>query len=369
MGKGVEDFASTTRWRLLAGAHRAAGGSPRLAMSRLGWVPRALAGGVEEGAVEAPPAGWPEAGVCPYLNNKADEAATFQLSTLAVVQSPGGADQGGRSLELPGVECPTAGHGAVAHRGQEGRLRETYPHLACEKGRRLTSSTTSSFPGGGYIVSVCRPDRTLLLLEVVAGDAWTSSAKANFWPATPRVPRLGELHFQLLWPAMAVFSATYKFAAQRGDRRATLWPSVRGELRQALGLIFLVEREMSAPFCKEVHIGDSSDRGYALVYTQATHRELQAALDHREKWRFIPQLDTNELSLPKLPEDEPSGYIGQTPEAGVGTRTSYGRYLNMKADREYSSELFRRRRSRLLGTSEPYCHCWTVDPGPGGGLV
>ena len=89
------------------------------------------------------------------------------------------------------------------------------------------------------------------------------------------------------------------------------------------------------------------------MYTQATHRELQLALDHREKWRFIPQLDSNELALPKLPEDEPPGYVGQTPEAGVGIRTSYGRFLNGKADREYSSELFRRRRSRLLGPPVP----------------
>ena len=163
---------------------------------------------------------------------------------------------------------------------------------------------------------------------------------------------LTNFHFQLLRPAMAVFSASYKFAAQTGDRRSPIWPSVRGELRQALGLIFLVEHEMSAPFCKEVHIGDSSDRGYALMYTQASHRELQAALDHREKWRFIPQLNTNELALPKAPADEPSGFVGQMPGAGVGTRTSYGRNLSEKADHEYPTELFRRKRSRLLGPEE-----------------
>ena len=143
-------------------------------------------------------------------------------------------------------------------------------------------------------------------------------------------------HFQFMRPAMSVFSAIYKFVAQHGERRAALWPSVRGELRQALGLIFLVEFEMSAPFCKEVHIGDSSDRGYALMYTHATYQELRAAFEHREKWRFIPQEDADELQLPRPPEQE-AGFPGYTAESGVGHRTEFGKHLTEKCDRSCAS--------------------------------
>ena len=81
---------------------------------------------------------------------------------------------------------------------------------------------------------------------------------------------LANFHFQLSRPALSVLSATYKFAAEHRDHRAPSWPSVRSELRDALGLIFVVEFDMSAPLCPEVHIGDSSDRGYALRVTQAS---------------------------------------------------------------------------------------------------
>ena len=66
-----------------------------------------------------------------------------------------------------------------------------------------------------------------------------------------------------------------------------MWPSVRRELRLALGLVFAVEVDLGAPHCKEVHLGDASNAGYSLMVTSATSTEVREALRDREKWRFV----------------------------------------------------------------------------------
>ncbi|CAE7214061.1 unnamed protein product [Symbiodinium sp. CCMP2456] len=165
---------------------------------------------------------------------------------------------------------------------------------------------------------------------------------------------LANFHFQLMRPALSIFSACYRFASENIDRRRPVWPSVREELKLTLGLIFLVEYDMSAPFCEEVHIGDSSDKGYGLTVTSARHVELRRALLHREQWRFITSEEPDTRPIPQDGfEHGPLGFPGSAPNAGVGSQTAYGRELNQRIEEGYNNPLFKQRRSRLLGSPTP----------------
>ena len=112
---------------------------------------------------------------------------------------------------------------------------------------------------------------------------------------------LASFHFQLMRPALSIFSACYHFAAENIGRRRPVWPSVREESR------FLVEYDMSAPFCEEVHIGDSSDKGCGY-----RHAELRR---HRERWRFITVEEPDTRPIPQDGfEHGPLGFPGSARE-------------------------------------------------------
>ena len=163
-------------------------------------------------------------------------------------------------------------------------------------------------------------------------------------------------HFQLFRPALASLAVTYRFAAEHLHHRAPLWPSVRMEMKNAMGLIFLVEWSMDAACCPEVHIGDSSDRGYSLMATSAGSAEIRRALQHRERWRFTPG-DPLTRPCDKLADGDhhEDSFAGSAPSAGVGRRTAYGQELTARADTAYQDSAFIQRRGRLFGeeTREP----------------
>ena len=70
--------------------------------------------------------------------------------------------------------------------------------------------------------------------------------------------------------ALSVFSAVYAFGRKVGHRRAWLWPSVLGELRQALALVPLVRADLQRPVCPALIQTDACDTGAAAVYSTAT---------------------------------------------------------------------------------------------------
>lgn len=43
---------------------------------------------------------------------------------------------------------------------------------------------------------------------------------------------------------------------------------------------------MTWPLTPVVHVSDSSDRGYALLYRKASFRDIEREMRHRERWRF-----------------------------------------------------------------------------------
>lgn len=55
-----------------------------------------------------------------------------------------------------------------------------------------------------------------------------------------------------------------------------------------LALIHTVERDLTGPINLEVHVGDSSDRGFGLITsTTATSAQIRREMRHQERWRFI----------------------------------------------------------------------------------
>ena len=162
-------------------------------------------------------------------------------------------------------------------------------------------------------------------------------------------------HFQLCRPALSAISACYKFASEHLGHRYPMWPSVRRELRIALGLIFLAEKSLSARVSSEVHLGDSSDRGYALMVTEASEKQIRQEMQFREKWRFLvnrdplPHPPPSKLAAADELGDPDSGCLGSRPHAGLGSCTLYGVQLAKKYDEEVPKKSFYQKKTRLFG--------------------
>ena len=111
----------------------------------------------------------------------------------------------------------------------------------------------------------------------------------------------------------------------------------------------------SSPANPEVHVGDSSDRGYGLMSMFAESSHVKAELRVREKWRFIVSneavLNPNGGGPPEVFEDvDDDVFKGSFAAAGVGARTEYGKQLQNKAD---GGSIFGENSSRLQRLKGP----------------
>ena len=164
-------------------------------------------------------------------------------------------------------------------------------------------------------------------------------------------------HFLLCRPLLSTLSSCYSFCHSHLGHRFPLWPSVRKEIKLVLNLIFTVEKNLSAPLCPEVHVGDSSDRGYGLLVTSAPLKRIKSELQFREKWRFLESQEPEVVVHNGGPdiEGEHDFYndfftsMGCKPHAGLGPRTAYGRHLDSKMDQTVSTQTVKRKQQKLFG--------------------
>ena len=63
--------------------------------------------------------------------------------------------------------------------------------------------------------------------------------------------------------------------------------TVKRELRMVLGLLFLVEVPLAAPYSDVVYCGDSSTHGYAFHWTPSHAAEQRPLFRFHERWRFV----------------------------------------------------------------------------------
>eukprot|EP00438_Fugacium_kawagutii_P021633 Skav219591 [mRNA] locus=scaffold1719:13998:17447:+ [translate_table: standard] len=94
--------------------------------------------------------------------------------------------------------------------------------------------------------------------------------------------------FMLAPHGLSCFFHIYKFVALHRGKRATMWKTVRAEIRLALGVMWLTRTNILFKPVHQVDAGDSSSGAFALLTTWATRNDLKEACRWREVWRFRP---------------------------------------------------------------------------------
>lgn len=77
-------------------------------------------------------------------------------------------------------------------------------------------------------------------------------------------------------PALAVFTAVYRFVEAARWRPFRIWPSVKRELRVAMGLVPLLFADLAAPWAPLIVATDASEFGQGVVARQANSAEAEA---------------------------------------------------------------------------------------------
>eukprot|EP00438_Fugacium_kawagutii_P017186 Skav215700 [mRNA] locus=scaffold3538:124321:127815:+ [translate_table: standard] len=162
-------------------------------------------------------------------------------------------------------------------------------------------------------------------------------------------------HFLLARPLLSALSACYKFAAAYLGHRFPIWNSVRSEMKNVLGLIFIVETDLSRPANTEVHVGDLSDRGFSLMTCEKPVKAVRRELRYLEKWRFIecdePGFGNPCPGCPDVVEQEhdDQSFKGTAAETGSGAQTKYGRELSRRLDEPKSIDRVKMKKKFLAG--------------------
>ncbi|CAK9088616.1 Uncharacterized protein SCF082_LOCUS41845 [Durusdinium trenchii] len=95
-------------------------------------------------------------------------------------------------------------------------------------------------------------------------------------------------YFTLFRPALSVLHHSYKFVYEHLDGRSHSLPGrVKRELRMAVGLIFQIKVDLSAPYADHIYCGDSSTYGYCFQSTPSTAEEQRHLFRYHERWRFV----------------------------------------------------------------------------------
>ena len=81
-----------------------------------------------------------------------------------------------------------------------------------------------------------------------------------------------KFYFAIARPDLSVLSSRYRFASQALGRRVVVWPNIGKELREVMGLIFMVEHNLLSERSSVVHLGESSMFGFSLMSTRRSRR-------------------------------------------------------------------------------------------------
>ncbi len=81
---------------------------------------------------------------------------------------------------------------------------------------------------------------------------------------------------------------TYRFIQASLDKRITVWPVVRQELKTCASLVWLTWKRLDSTVMSVVEVGDSATSGYAMMACVPPKHVVKHAMKVHEKWRFIP---------------------------------------------------------------------------------
>ena len=88
--------------------------------------------------------------------------------------------------------------------------------------------------------------------------------------------------FMLAPAGLSCYSTIYRLIHDSKTARVEVWPSVREEIRNSLGLIWLSRTSLSFDAVKQVDAGDSSGSAFALLTTWCTVNEIAEACRYKE---------------------------------------------------------------------------------------
>ena len=138
---------------------------------------------------------------------------------------------------------------------------------------------------------------------------------------------------------LSIFDKIYRFTMITEDKRVSLWPAVRAEIQNACDLIWFARVDLGAGYISHVDMGDSADKGYALMSRSASTSLIRAACCFREKWRYVSLPDSLKELVEKvgvsredvydfgrLESTMRSTWSGAT-LSGVGLGTQYSQWL------------------------------------------
>ncbi|CAK0875914.1 unnamed protein product [Prorocentrum cordatum] len=150
-------------------------------------------------------------------------------------------------------------------------------------------------------------------------------------------------------PGYAALSAVYRFAEEAWGMRTVLPSEVRQEMRIVVGLVWLAEVDLAAPYVPHVYASDSADHGYGLMYKRASLGDLRSAFRWKEKWSFKQHLRGPRVGLvPPTDVADMGGYgdvidrsldyeieprcQSSSPCSGTAPATAFGQWLQRRAE-------------------------------------
>lgn len=98
--------------------------------------------------------------------------------------------------------------------------------------------------------------------------------------------------FMLAPCGLSCFFNICRYIQSHRGRRSALWGSVRQEIRNALGVMWLTCSNLTFDPVRQLDAGDSSSGAFALLTTWASMTELQEVVKWREAWRYIALPET-----------------------------------------------------------------------------
>ena len=113
---------------------------------------------------------------------------------------------------------------------------------------------------------------------------------------------IGHLTFAALLrrELLSCFQACYVFVRKMYTKHCRLWPEVRRELRWAVSLLPLVQRNLSAEWSDEVFASDASLWGRGVVSSQRDRSLIREQGQYRDRWRFSRDEEQSVLHAPQV---------------------------------------------------------------------
>ncbi len=139
--------------------------------------------------------------------------------------------------------------------------------------------------------------------------------------------------FRLSPSLLSIFAVIYRFVAVCRGSRVRLWPAVKAEIMQATSLLWYARAKLDGRYVNQVDMGDSSNRGYAMMTRSFTSPRIQSVSSIKEKWRYVPMPEDFKSAIEFFnAHGDPHSskgveHIKAFVRAGVGVNTEYGQWL------------------------------------------